>query len=93
MGLTLVAGPANAGKVALLLERYLGALDREPVLIVPTRSDVERVERELLALRPALLGGAIALAASPFLPPGVPVLLALLGLVIVLRRKERVVPT
>jgi ATP-dependent helicase/DNAse subunit B len=59
MGLTLVAGPANAGKVALLLERYLAALEREPVLIVPTRSDVERVERELLALRPALLGGSI----------------------------------
>jgi ATP-dependent helicase/DNAse subunit B len=59
MGLTLVAGPANAGKVALLLERYLAAIDREPVLIVPTRSDVERVERDLLARRPALLGGAI----------------------------------
>jgi ATP-dependent helicase/DNAse subunit B len=59
MGLTLVAGPANAGKVALLLERYLAAIDREPVLIVPTRSDVERVERELLVLRPALLGGSI----------------------------------
>jgi len=25
-GLTLLAGPANAGKVALLLERYVGAL-------------------------------------------------------------------
>jgi ATP-dependent helicase/DNAse subunit B len=59
MGLTLVAGPANAGKVALLLERYLAAIGREPVLIVPTRSDVERVERELLTLRPALLGGSI----------------------------------
>ena len=30
MALTLLAGPANAGKVALLLERYLTALDREP---------------------------------------------------------------
>jgi ATP-dependent helicase/nuclease subunit B len=59
MGLTLVAGPANAGKVALLLERYLAVIDREPVLIVPTRSDVERVQRDLLARRPALLGGSI----------------------------------
>jgi ATP-dependent helicase/nuclease subunit B len=59
MGLTLVAGPANAGKVALLLERYLAALEREPVLIVPTRSDVERVTRELLSHRPALFGGSI----------------------------------
>ena len=59
MGLTLVAGPANAGKVALLLERYLAALQRDPVLIVPNRSDVERVERELLRRDPCLLGGWI----------------------------------
>ena len=58
-GLTLLAGPANAGKVALLLERYLGALDRDPVLIVPHGSDVERIERELLAERGALLSGQI----------------------------------
>jgi len=57
--LRLLAGPANAGKVELLLDRYLAALDREPVLIVPNRSDVDRVERELVARRPALLGGRI----------------------------------
>src|SRR6266496_857939 len=59
MALTLLAGPANAGKVALLLERYLTALAREPFLIVPNRSDVDRVERELLASCGALLGGEI----------------------------------
>ena len=59
MGLSLIAGPASAGKVALLLERYLGVLERQPVLIVPNRSDVERVERDLLRRQPALLGGAI----------------------------------
>src|SRR6266536_1233763 len=59
MALTLLAGPANAGKVALLLERYLAALAREPFLIVPNRSDVDRVERELLASCGALLGGEI----------------------------------
>ncbi|MFL6012822.1 MAG: PD-(D/E)XK nuclease family protein [Gaiellaceae bacterium] len=59
MGLSLIAGPANAGKVALLLERYLAELAREPVLIVPNRSDVERVERDLLARSGALLGGSI----------------------------------
>jgi len=59
MPLSLIAGPANAGKVELLLDRYLAALAREPVLIVPNRSDVDRVERELLARRPALLGGSI----------------------------------
>jgi RecB family exonuclease len=57
--LRLIAGPANAGKVELLLDRYLAALEREPVLIVPNRSDVDRVERELVARRPALLGGTI----------------------------------
>jgi ATP-dependent helicase/DNAse subunit B len=59
VGLALAVGPANAGKVALLLERYLEALDREPVLIVPNRADVDRVERDLLARRPALLSGSI----------------------------------
>jgi len=61
--LRLIAGPANAGKVELLLGRYLDALESsdglEPTLIVPNRADVDRVERELLARRPALLGGSI----------------------------------
>lgn len=39
-------------------------------------------------VRPALLGAAIALATSPFLPPGVPLLVALAGLVAMPRRKE-----
>jgi PD-(D/E)XK nuclease superfamily len=59
VGLTLITGPANAGKVALLLQRYLDALASEPVLIVPNRSDVDRAERDLLALQPVLLGGTI----------------------------------
>jgi ATP-dependent helicase/DNAse subunit B len=61
--LRLIAGPANAGKVELLLGRYLEALESpggaEPVLIVPNRADVDRVQLELLARRSALLGGAI----------------------------------
>src|SRR6266540_30224 len=59
MPLRLVVGPANAGKVALLLERYLQELARSPVLVVPTRPDVEWVERDLLARVPAILGGSI----------------------------------
>ena len=39
-------------------------------------------------VRPALLGAAITLAATPFLPPGVPLLLGLAGLVLAVRRKE-----
>src|SRR5882757_6214190 len=56
MGLSLLAGPAHAGKVALLLERYLARLDDEPFLIVPNRSDVDRVERDLLARAGCMLG-------------------------------------
>ena len=63
MPLRLIAGPANSGKVELLLGRYLDVLDagggHEPVLIVPNRADVDRVERQLLARRPVLLGGSI----------------------------------
>ncbi len=67
MPLRLIAGPANAGKVELLLDRYLAALGPaggaaaapEPVLIVPNRPDVDRVEHELLTRRRALLGGTI----------------------------------
>jgi ATP-dependent helicase/nuclease subunit B len=59
VSLSLVVGPAHAGKVALLLERYLARLDDEPVLIVPNRSDVDRVERDLLSRCGCLLGGTI----------------------------------
>jgi ATP-dependent helicase/DNAse subunit B len=59
VGLSLLAGPANAGKVALLLERYLARLADEPVLIVPNASDVDRVERDLLARCGCLFSGAI----------------------------------
>jgi len=57
--LKLLAGPANAGKVALLLDRYRADLAREPVLIVPNRGDVDRVQRDLLARGGALIGGTI----------------------------------
>jgi ATP-dependent helicase/DNAse subunit B len=59
MGLALVVGPAHAGKVALLLERYLDVLDRDPWLVVPNRFDIERVEHDLIRRRPALLAGRI----------------------------------
>src|SRR5919108_2175927 len=59
VSLSLIVGPANAGKVELLLDRYVAALDRDPFLIVPGRPDVDRVERELLARCHGLLGGTI----------------------------------
>jgi 4-azaleucine resistance transporter AzlC len=42
--------------------------------------------RDAATVRPALLGAAIALATTPFLPPGVPILLALGGLVLMPRK-------
>jgi ATP-dependent helicase/DNAse subunit B len=57
--LTLIAGPANAGKVELLLERYLARLQDEPFLIVPNRADVDRVRHDLLRRARVLFGGSI----------------------------------
>ena len=59
MGLALVVGPAKAGKIARLLEGYLEEIERDPVLIVPNRADVDRIERDLLERAGALLAGSI----------------------------------
>ncbi|MDQ3890676.1 MAG: hypothetical protein M3312_09045, partial [Actinomycetota bacterium] len=59
MSLALLVGPANAGKVARLLDRYLDVLERNPVLVVPNRADVERAERDLVRRAPAITGGSI----------------------------------
>ena len=59
MPLTLLLGPANCGKVALLLDRFAEAGRRgdAPTLVVPNRPDVELAERDLLARRGVVLGG------------------------------------
>src|SRR3954454_23027485 len=49
MPLTLVTGPANAEKAGHVLAAYRAALDREPLLVVPTSADVEPYRRELAA--------------------------------------------
>ena len=59
MSLSLVIGPAHSGKVALLLDRFVEALDRDPWLIVPNRVDVDNVERELAGRCGALLAGTV----------------------------------
>ncbi len=61
MPLELVCGPANCGKIALLCARFLEAVDAgaDPLLVVPNRSDVEALERELLRGRGVLLGGSV----------------------------------
>ncbi|MGX7829209.1 AzlC family ABC transporter permease [Actinokineospora sp. 24-640] len=53
-------------------------------LVLPALKDVK-------VRTPALAGAAIALAATPFLPTGMPVLLALLGLLVTPRRVPEVV--
>ena len=59
MPLHLVLGPANCGKIALLLDRFLALVDAEsdPFLIVPNRPDVEAVEHDVLRRRGVLVGG------------------------------------
>jgi RecB family exonuclease len=58
--ITLITGPANAGKA----REALGAIRRhlahgvQPLLVVPTRADVERYRREL-ALQGAVLGARV----------------------------------
>ncbi len=49
MAITLITGPANAGKAQLVLDavRTHGARGEEPLLIVPTAADVDRYRREL----------------------------------------------
>jgi ATP-dependent helicase/DNAse subunit B len=61
MPLTLLLGPANCGKVAMLLDRFAEQIDAgaAPTLVVPTRPDVELAERDLLDRRGVVLGGLI----------------------------------
>ncbi|MFQ5426691.1 MAG: PD-(D/E)XK nuclease family protein, partial [Gaiellales bacterium] len=59
MPLRLLVGPANAGKVARLLDQYVRWLDEEPCLVVPNRGEVDRIEREILRRSPGVVGGWI----------------------------------
>ena len=49
MPITLITGPANAGKAELVLDavRMHAAREHEPLLVVPTRADAEHYLREL----------------------------------------------
>src|SRR3954463_474056 len=47
MPLTLVTGPANSAKAAVVLDGVRDALERDPLLVVPTAADAERYRREL----------------------------------------------
>ncbi|HEX4730652.1 MAG TPA: PD-(D/E)XK nuclease family protein [Solirubrobacterales bacterium] len=77
MPLKLILGPPNSGRAGLVRRRYLDALERDPVLVLPTVDDVFAFERELCGTGAALGGtvltfgalfGQIATAAGR--PPG-----------------------
>jgi RecB family exonuclease len=55
--LKLVHGPPNSGRAGVIRRDFTAALDRDPILVVPTVDDVFAFERELCA-GGALLGGA-----------------------------------
>ena len=56
----LICGPPNSGRTGLVLGRFVEALDRDPVLVVPTVDDVDRFERELCERGSAAgLGGTV----------------------------------
>jgi len=58
MGLRLIHGPPNSGRAGLIRRGFAAALEREPVLVVPTVDDVFSFERELCE-EGAVLGGAV----------------------------------
>ena len=54
-----MVGPAHAGKIELLLDRFVAALELDPWLIAPNRPDVDRIELELVERCGGLLAGTI----------------------------------
>ncbi len=62
MPLKLILGPPNSGRAGVVRRRYLAALERDPVLVLPTVDDVFAFERELCDSqtgRGAALGGTV----------------------------------
>ncbi len=59
MPLSLIVGPANAGKVEELLGRFSGELARQPFLVVPNVGDIEHRQRDLLSRHRALFAGRV----------------------------------
>jgi ATP-dependent helicase/DNAse subunit B len=61
--LKLIHGPPNSGRAGLVRRRFAAALDRDPILVVPTLDDVFSFERELCADGAALGGSAMTFGA------------------------------
>jgi ATP-dependent helicase/DNAse subunit B len=58
MALKLIHGPPNSGRAGLIRSRFVAALDRDPVLVVPNLDDVFGFERELCEAG-ATVGGSV----------------------------------
>ena len=58
MSLKLIQGPPNSGRAERIQSLFREALDRDPVLVLPTLDDVFRFER-LLCRSGATLGGSV----------------------------------
>ena len=76
MGLELIHGPPNSGRAGLVRRGFAAALERDPVLVVPTVDDVYAFERELCEAGAALGGSVLtfqglfaAVAAAADRPP------------------------
>lgn len=63
MPLKLIHGPPNSGRAGLVRGAFVAALERDPVLVVPTVDDVFAFERELCAAGAALGGSAMTFGA------------------------------
>jgi RecB family exonuclease len=77
MPLTLIHGPPNSGRAGLIRRRLGAALERDPVLVVPTVDDVYGFEREIcedgavLGATVTTFGGLFrAVATAAGAPPG-----------------------
>jgi hypothetical protein len=75
--LKLIYGPPNSGRRGLVRRRFAAALDRAPILVLPTLDDVFSFERELCDGGAALGGEAMTfgalfrtVASAGGLPPG-----------------------
>jgi ATP-dependent helicase/DNAse subunit B len=66
MPLHVIQGPPNSGRAGEVLARFRAALEREPVLVVPTVDDVAAFERELCAGGTASIGGSITTFGAVF---------------------------
>jgi ATP-dependent helicase/DNAse subunit B len=59
MSLWLIVGPPNSGRAGAIRNRFADALESDPVLVVPTRDDADRFERELSRTAGAVVGGSV----------------------------------